>query len=353
MASLNAQHAWKKHTVFAPSFLRDKTPFYLAPTTLAAAADRVTALAAPSAYLTTKVIPANTLAVGDVITFRATVNFVALNGSDTQATALLQTTTVISSSAALLLTATNKVALNAVGVVTAIGASGEICWLGNSAASSMSPAYTSSGAAAIIATDTTAALTFYVGATHSANSAGNQSDLRQLDLQVSRTVGSGIDPAVVLGNINSLGVQGWKMNTAGERVRTFCQIADVNTAAPVLAKTIWSSGSSTAADTITWKVSVKPQTAGLAITVTSPTTLSLTDTATASAYDYQTTAAGTFDAGVIDNMDTFILEAEMDAKAAGLTEDIFLIGVELLYVPVVVADEGIAIPSLPTGWPGT
>lgn len=30
MGDLNFQHAWKKHTVFAPSFLRDQTPFYLA-----------------------------------------------------------------------------------------------------------------------------------------------------------------------------------------------------------------------------------------------------------------------------------------------------------------------------------
>jgi len=260
---------------------------------------------------------------------------------------------VISSSAALLLTATNKVALNAVGVVTAIGASGEICWLGNSAASSTAPAFTSSGAAAIIATDTTAALTFSVAATQSAASASNQSDLRQLDLQLARTVGSGIDPAVVLGSVNGLGLPGWKMNTAGDRVRSLFQIADVNTAAPVFARVLWTSGSATAADTITWKVSVKVQAAGSALTVSTPTTVSLADTATASAYDYQITVADSFAAGVIDNMDLFSLEVEMDAKAAGLTEDIFFLGVELLYAPVVVVDTGLALSSLPTGWPGT
>lgn len=353
MASLNAQHAWKKTSVLASNFVRDRTPFYLTPTNMAAAVDRLGNLGAPATYAATKVIPANTLAVGDVITLRGSVNFVALNGADTQSTALLQTATVIASSAALLLTATNKVALNAVGVVTGSGPSGEICWLGNSAASSTAPAYTSSGAAAIIATDTTSALTFYVAATHSAASAGNQSDLRQLDLQVSRTVGNGIDPAVVLGNVNALGLPGWKMNTAGERVRSLYQIADVNTSAEVFARVLWTSGSATAADTIAWKVSVKVQTPGSALTVSSPTTVSLSDTATASAYDYQITPAVAFAAGVIDNMDLFSLEVEMDAKAAGLTEDIFFLGVEFLYVPIVVADEGIALPSLPSGWPGT
>lgn len=166
-------------------------------------------------------------------------------------------------------------------------------------------------------------------------------------------INSGHTAGIAVGEINSLKLNSYKLNTNGNLVRAITQIPDVNTAAPVFARVVWTSGSSTAADTIDWKVAVKVQTADAALTVSSPTTVTLSDTALGTAYCLQRTPAGTFSAGVIDNMDIFVLEVEMDAKAVGLSEDIFFLGVELLYVPVVVADLGQALASLPSGWPGT
>lgn len=161
---------------------------------------------------------------------------------------------------------------------------------------------------------------------------------------------SGHTDAIAVGEINSLKLNSYKLNTNGNLVRAITQIPDVNTAAPVFARVVWTSGSSTAADTISWKVAVKVQTADAALTVSSPTTVTLSDTALGTAYCLQRTPSGTFAAGVIDNMDIFVLQVEMHAKAAGLSEDIFFLGVELLYVPVVVADLGLALASVPTGW---
>jgi hypothetical protein len=164
---------------------------------------------------------------------------------------------------------------------------------------------------------------------------------------------SGHTTGIAIGEINSLKLNSYKLNTNGNLVRAITQIPDVNTAAPVLARVVWTSGSSTAADTIDWKVSVKVQTADAALIVSSLTTVTLSDTALATAYCLQRTPAGTFAAGVIDNMDIFVLQVEMHAKAVGLSEDIFFLGVELLYVPVVVSDLGLGLPSLPSGWPGS
>lgn len=166
-------------------------------------------------------------------------------------------------------------------------------------------------------------------------------------------INSGHTAGIAVGQINSLKLNSYKLNTNGDLVRALAQIPDVNTAAPVFARVVWTSGSSTLADTIVWKVAVKVQTVDAALTVTDPTTVSLSDTALGTAYCLQKTPAGTFVAGTIDNMDNFVLEVEMDAKAVGLSEDIFFLGVELLYVPVIVADLGLALPALPSGWPGT
>lgn len=353
MAEINLQSSWSKRTYFANEFARSERPFYLPLSVLAAAADRLTALAAPTTYATTKVIPANTLAVGDIIELRATVNFVAVNGTDTQVTSLLQAANILAITAATTLTAgTTKVTLSARGIVNAIGYSGEIAWLGHSATTVSTTYATNSVAALHASVDTTAALTFYVGCTQSANSASNQSDLRQFDLQLIRGVGSGIDAATVSGNVNSLGIPGVKINTAGERVRRLVSISDINTLIPFYVRVLWSSGSSDTADTITWKVAVKVQTAGAALSGTVSDTVSLADTVSG-LYHYQTTLADKFAAGTVDNGETFMVEVEMDAKAAGLTEDIYFLGVELLYLPVIISDIGLSVPALPTGWPGT
>lgn len=355
MAELNFQHAWKKQTFFANEFLRDSMQFYLPATALAAAADRLTAIGAATAYATTKTIPANTLAVGDVIEVHAGVLAVSQNGAETQLTQLRYTNasgTIIAATAATSLATGSAYTLYARGIVQSIGASGIIAWT-SVASTNVAGTMAVAGATQLAATDTTAAVVICVVGTQSGNSASNQADLRILDLRLHRATGVGPDATVVVGNVNALGLAGWKMNTDGERIRRLCQIADVNTAAPVFARVLWTTASTTAADTVLWKVSVKVQTAEDALTVSSPTTVSLTDNATASAYEYLVSPGDDFVAGTIDNMDTFVLEVEMDTKAVGLTEDIYFLGVELLYVPVVVADLGQALASLPSGWPGT
>lgn len=353
MAEFNHQHNWKKVTLFAPEFQRDMVPLYVAPSSLAAAADRVSALGSATAFATTKVIPANTLAVGDIIEVQATCNHVEQNITDTQALALNLGSTQVAASAAMSLAANGGQGVYVRGVVIAIGASGVIAFFGQGGSMNGAGTAADGGQALVLSVDTTAAQTFTVVATHSANSASNKSDLRQFDMRINRPGGNGIDATPVFGSVNALGIPGILMNTDGERIRRLYQIADVTTAAEVFARVLWTTGSTTSADTVLWKVSVKVQTAEEALTVTSPTTLSLTDNATGSAYEFLVSPADKFAAGVIDNMDTFVVEVEMDTKAVGLAEPIYFLGLELLYLPATVADHGLAAPPLPSGWPGT
>ena len=349
IGDLNFQHGWKKLVLWAEDFLSAQT-VYTITSALAAAADRATALATATAFATSRAIPANTLKVGDVIEVQASCLHVAQNGADTQLITLKVATTIIAASAAMSIAAGGAQGVYARGVVSAIGASGVISFLGQSGSMTAGAAAADAGSTLVLPIDTTATITFTVHATHSANSAGNQSDLRQFDVRVHRFAGIGPDATVGMEEVNALGLRGWKMNTAGERVRRLFAIPDIDTDRRFRVRPLWTTGSSTAADTIVWKTSVKVQTIGSALTVSTPTTVSHSDTASDTAFQLFAGPSAEFSAGVVDNQDLFMIEVEMDNKAGGLTEDIFFLGLELLYIPVVVVGTGVSDPAMPTGW---
>lgn len=57
-------------------------------------------------------------------------------------------------------------------------------------------------------------------------------------------------------------------------------------------------------------------------------------TVTGTAYSYQTTSWGWINGGVISNKaEAILLEVELQAFAAGLTEDKIFLGLELAYTP--------------------
>lgn len=161
----------------------------------------------------------------------------------------------------------------------------------------------------------------------------------------------------IVENINSLGLSGVKMNTAGDVIRHYWMPpVDLDYTQPVYARVHWTSGSSTTADTITWKLWRKnrsPNNDALTATIdTALDTVIAQDTVPAGvAFTIGITAAGKWNANAFLPSNVQELALEMDAKAGGLSEDIYALGVEFLYVPMIGSETcAINTPDLPTGW---
>lgn len=161
-----------------------------------------------------------------------------------------------------------------------------------------------------------------------------------------------------LQNINSTGLFGVLMNTPGDLVKTLFRAPyDIDYLHPVYVRVLWTSGSSTTADTITWKAFYKvfsPNNDQLSGTInTALDTVIPQDTVAAgTAFTICQTAPGKIDANQINDEVLLGLAVEMDAKAGGLSEDVFFLGLELLYVPHVFGTKygaGI-VGALPAGW---
>lgn len=148
--------------------------------------------------------------------------------------------------------------------------------------------------------------------------------------------------------INSTGITGLNMSTAGELVRhLWVPKGGADLSKRVYFRVHWTSASSTGADTVDWKVltSVLAHNTDRLNSISPATALTFPipqDTVGASAtYSYRVTAPGYVDfpaAGVtMDQAGTYlaVLDCEMDAKAGGLSEDIWLIGLEVAFVPKV------------------
>ena len=149
----------------------------------------LTALAAPTAFATTAIIPANTFRAGSLLRVTAIVRSIAVNGADTLQYSLRATDTVgtdvLVASTAANVGANNRVRLEGTMLFradpgAAIGASSFF------ASSDLSVAAVTAGpaAGAVLLWNTAGAITFDVLATHSANNAGNQSVLESLVLEL-------------------------------------------------------------------------------------------------------------------------------------------------------------------------
>ena len=141
----------------------------------------------------------------------------------------------------------------------------------------------------------------------------------------------------VSATLNTSGVMGFSLDAAGEFVRHVMPInSDVDWDNDVWFRVLWSSGSSTPADTIDWKFLWKTVAINGALPPTVDETLGTTiaqDNVTA-ANELQVTAAGKIDGGTIDtSAQVIVIDAEMEAFAAGLSEVKLFLGVEMAYIP--------------------
>lgn len=164
---------------------------------------------------------------------------------------------------------------------------------------------------------------------------------------VSAGAGAG---APVQQEISTFGVVGCLMDTAADVLDHHLRLpGDVDLKRDIKFRVDWTSGSATTADTIDWKVFYKfiiPDTTTIATATTALDTVIAQDTV-AGAYIWQSTAYGILKGGTLtQNVEVLMLQVELDAFAAGLTEDKFLLGLEMTYTPKRLrGPDGMAAPS--------
>lgn len=149
--------------------------------------------------------------------------------------------------------------------------------------------------------------------------------------------------APVFQEVSTFGVVGLLMDTAADEANTFITLpGDIDLGKRIYARIHWASGSTDTADTVTWKLWYLPLiynvTAIAAVGNTGGTALdkviAAQDVPVATAYAWAVTAEGYLDAGKLpETTEALLLSVELDAFDAGLSEDKFLLGVELRYTP--------------------
>ena len=149
---------------------------------------------------------------------------------------------------------------------------------------------------------------------------------------------SAADNDAVLEEIDSTGIMGLKMNNNGDSVNHLCPLpSDVDRYNPVYVYVRWCSGSSTTTDSVLWKVFYKeitPDTTQLSATISTALDTAIADDAClGTAYVDQRTPAGKISrCSIAEAALDLALKVEMDTKT-DITEDIFLLGLELEYTP--------------------
>jgi len=166
-------------------------------------------------------------------------------------------------------------------------------------------------------------------------SMGNLVGTEDGDADFIHPAGSNAD--ALLTTFGSAGLVGWKMTTAGRLVRHLLYSPTyMDWENDIFFRVIWTSGSSTTADTIDWKVLL-----GRTGSDTAPTGAAVPlgppiarDTV-AAANVVQYTRWGTLIASTLvpDDTNFITVDVEMDAFAAGLSEDKGLLGVQIAYIP--------------------
>jgi hypothetical protein len=129
---------------------------------------------------------------------------------------------------------------------------------------------------------------------------------------------------------------------------------DFDTTKPLFVRVHWSSGSATAADTITWLfeyTAITPNVTAIVAPATALTTTIAEDTVgVATANIWCTTEWGQIAGNTISQKaEAMTFEVEMDAFAAGLTEAKHLLGVEFRYTPKrLQGPDGMSLPAKST-----
>jgi len=140
--------------------------------------------------------------------------------------------------------------------------------------------------------------------------------------------------------ISTVNIAGVFMDAAGDMVSTIVPAAQFSPALdPRYAthfRVHWTSGSSTTADTATWIATYLALVAHDTAIIEPVTALDIAipEDTVSGAYDYQLTDWGSLDGGTFtQETEAIALRVELDAFAAGLTEDVFFLGLEIRYTP--------------------
>lgn len=144
--------------------------------------------------------------------------------------------------------------------------------------------------------------------------------------------------APVQQEISTFGIVGVLLDTAGDMLCHNAPIPyDLDPRHPVYVRVVWTSGSSTTDDTVTWIVTYKqlvPNVTALDVAATALNTTIAAQDVPGTAYAICKTAWGKINGGTItDTAEDWTWLIEMDAFDAGLTEDKFFLGLEVMYTP--------------------
>jgi len=138
--------------------------------------------------------------------------------------------------------------------------------------------------------------------------------------------------------ISTFGINGLLMGTDGMMVQDDWRIpADLDPQYKVYFRVHWTSGSTDTADTVLWKSlysAMIPEVTALAVPATAFDTILVSDTVGGVAYAPQYTEWAVIKGGTINHKaEHWSFHIEMDTKAVGLSEDLFLLGYEVMYTP--------------------
>lgn len=140
------------------------------------------------------------------------------------------------------------------------------------------------------------------------------------------------------GEIGTTGIVGLKMNTAGDAASLFMRLPNKwDTRQRTRYRVIWTTDSTTAADTVDWKLfyaSDRALSGTLALPATAlDTVIAQSNVLGASAKRIHQTAWGIINGGTLYLAGVYLeyisFALEMDAKAGGLSEDIWALGIEV------------------------
>lgn len=152
-------------------------------------------------------------------------------------------------------------------------------------------------------------------------------------------IGAGVGTPIMK-EISTFGILGLLMNTAADEINHHMALpSDYDRRHPMYVRVHWTSGSATAADTVDWIVrylKIVPNTTIIASPTTVLDSTIAQDTVIGVGYEWQTTAWGAIQpavTAVADTVEAIVWEVELDAFAAGLAEDKFLLGLEIMYTP--------------------
>jgi hypothetical protein len=143
--------------------------------------------------------------------------------------------------------------------------------------------------------------------------------------------------APITKEISTFGMNGVLMDTDGDVLDHYLRLPwDVDLKRDIKFRVHWTSGSATTADTIDWKVfylGLVPNSTTIAAATTALDTVIAQDTVVG-AYADQVTEWGILKGDTLgQNVEALTIQVEMDTFAVGLTEDKFLLGLEMAYTP--------------------